>query len=149
MPELRLGRAALRNLGAICMADLAGKPRDGARQYLHRQNTVQIDRPRHRDLAARDALEAERTVIRFVADEHNGWLAGLPGCFQRDGDQAAADAEILEGGPYGERTEQERAALAGSDAGQAHGSNDLAAMVGDEGQRPLMRAALADLVGGA
>ena len=54
--------------GLAGMTDLAREPGNRARRDLVRQKAIEIDRARHRDLAARDALEAERSVIGLVAD---------------------------------------------------------------------------------
>ena len=138
------GGAVFRNPGEIGVADLAGEPRDGARHEFDGEQPVGIDRSRHDDLTARYPLEAERSVIGLVADQQDRRRTGLFGRFQRDRDELAADAEILEGGPHGERPEQQGATLAGGDAGQPHGGDDHAAIQRDEGQAALVRTALAD-----
>ena len=110
-------RAPLRPavLAMVGMADFAREARHGARRDLGGEKPVEIDRARHGDLPARDALEAERAVIGLVADKHDRRRAGLCRGLQRDRDQLAADAEILEGRPHGKRPEQQRAAVAGRD----------------------------------
>ena len=73
-------------------------------------------------------LKPSGAVVGLVADEDHRRGAGLLGGVQRDGDQPAADADILVGRPHGERPEQQRPPLAGGDAGQADRGDHRAVM---------------------
>ena len=90
-------------------------------------------------MAARNALETERSVIGLVTDQHHRRRAGLRRRLERDRHQLAADADILEGGPHRKRPEHQRAAGTRGDAGHAHRGDDEVAIDGDEGQRALVR----------
>ena len=131
------------------MADLAGEARDSAGDEFDGEQPVRIDRAGHGNLAAQDPGEAERAVIGLVADEDDRRRARLFGSFQRDPNELAADADILEGGAYGERPEQQGAARIGGNAGEPYRGYDHVAIQRDEGEVALVRTAFADAVGGA
>ncbi len=125
------------------------EPRHRAGLELDGEQPVEVDRPRHRHLAARNSLEAERAIIRFVADQDDCRRTGLLRSFQRDAHQLAADADILVIRPNRQRPEHQRPALAGGNTRHPHRRDDRAVISRDERQRPLVRPAFADLVGGA
>ena len=94
-------------LDLIGMAYHSGQPHRGSRFYFVRQESIQVDRARHGYLPARNALEAERTVVGFIAYQDDARPISVCGGFQRHCHQFAADAEVLESGPHCQGPEQQ------------------------------------------